>query len=145
MPYACRALHAGDLAAISRVHRRACLIAYRFMGWAYTEEQVRCWYAGKLPEWDWALAACSGEELVAYVAMTRAHIDQLFVDPDHQRSGLGTGLLRSALDRGLRPATLHVFADNAPARALYERFGFREVDAWWNEQDGARELLYRLE
>ena len=145
MSYAHRPLRADDLAAISRVHRRACLIAYRFMNWSYTEEQVRHWYAGKMPEWDWALAACSGEQLVAYIGMVGAHIDQLFVDPDHQRSGLGTRLLCSALERGLRPATLHVFAENAPARALYDRFGFREIDAWWNEQDSARELLYWLE
>ena len=49
------------------------------------------------------------------------------------------------LDRGMRPATLHVFARNAPARAFYERCGFHEAGAWWNEQDGMVELLYRLE
>jgi ribosomal protein S18 acetylase RimI-like enzyme len=32
------------------------------------------------------------------------------------------------LDLQLRPATLHVFAENGPARAFYERFGFRQVD-----------------
>ena len=39
----------GDVAAIARVHRRACLIAYRFMNWSYSEVEVRDWYAGKFP------------------------------------------------------------------------------------------------
>jgi ribosomal protein S18 acetylase RimI-like enzyme len=38
-----------------------------------------------------------------------------------------------------------VFAENGPARAFYERFGFRQANAWWDEQDQALNLLYRLE
>ena len=83
--------------------------------------------------------------IVAYLAASGAHIDQLFVDPDHQRAGLGSALLAAMLERCLRPATLHVFAENRPARAFFERFGFREVDAWWDVQDQALNLLYRLE
>jgi RimJ/RimL family protein N-acetyltransferase len=49
------------------------------------------------------------------------------------------------LQRGLRPATLHVFARNAPACVFYERFGFRQADAWWDAQDRALNLLYKLE
>jgi ribosomal protein S18 acetylase RimI-like enzyme len=58
--------------------------------------------------------------------------------------GLGRTLLTARLARGLRPATLHVFEQNAPARRLYESFGFRQAAEWWNEQDDALELLYRL-
>ena len=47
-----RELQPADLAAISRVHLRACRIAYRFMGWSYGEDQIRRWYAGKFPQWD---------------------------------------------------------------------------------------------
>ena len=140
-----RPLQAGDLYAISRVHWRACRIAYRFMGWSYTEDEVRRWHADKLQQWDWGQAGCAGDALVGYIAADGGHIDQLFVDPDHQRAGLGSALLRAMLDRQLRPATLHVFAENAPARAFYDQFGFREAAAWWNEQDQALELLYRLD
>lgn len=115
------------------------------MGWSYTEDQVRCWYAQKAREWDWARVGCSGEAVVGHLAASGAHVDQLFVDPDHQRAGLGTALLSAMLDRGLRPVTLSVFAGNAPARAFYERFGFREAEAWWDEQDQALNLCYRLE
>ena len=143
--YSRRPLEADDLTGISRVHFEACGLAYRFMGWAYTEEEVRRWYATKLPEWDWGQVVLFDGVVVAYLAAIRAHIDQLFVDPHHQRAGLGRMLLRAMLDRQLRPATLTVFAENAPARLFYERFGFREAGAYWNKEDRAVELLYRLE
>src|SRR5688500_6350685 len=109
-PYAVRPLRPDDLDGISRVHWRACRIAYRFMGWSYTEDEVRRWYAGKLAGWDWGRVACGAEgAVVAFVATTGAHVDQLFVEPDHQGRGLGRALLTAALARGLRPATLHVF------------------------------------
>ena len=129
--YRIRPLQSVDLDGISRVHWRACRIAYRFMSWSYTEDEVRQWYAGKLEEWDWGQVVCDEDLIVAYLAASGAHIDQLFVDPDHQRAGFGSTLLTAMLERRLRPATLHVFAGNRPARAFYEKFGFREVDAWW--------------
>ena len=140
-----RELRPADLDAISRVHWRTCRIAYRFMNWSYSEDAVRRWYAGKLAEWDWGRVACVGGRVVGYLAAIGPHVDQLFVDPDHQRAGNGSALLAAMLERQLRPATLQVFALAAPARAFYERFGFRQADAWWNEQDNALELLYRLD
>ena len=140
-----RQLQTADLDDIARVHWRACGVAYRFMNWSYGEDQVRRWYAGKLAEWDWGRVVCEGGRVVGFLAAIGPHIDQLFIDPDHQRAGIGTSLLEAMLARRLRPATLHVFALNAPARALFERFGFRQADAWWNEQDNALELLYRLD
>jgi ribosomal protein S18 acetylase RimI-like enzyme len=143
--YTIRPLRPADLAAISRVHGRACRIADRFRNWSYTEAEVRAWCAHRLPGWDWGLVACADSPVIAYIAAIGGHVDQLFVDPDHQRAGVGSALLAAMLNRQLRPATLNVFAENAPARAFYERFGFREVDGWWNEEDSARELLYRLD
>ncbi len=53
------------------------------------------------------------------------------VDPDEQGSGLGRALtaagLRYLADRGLREVLLYVEADNAPAKRVYERLGFRHV------------------
>ena len=140
-----RPLAAGDLDAISAVHCRACRIAYRFMGWDWSDDEVRRWYAEKFDDWDWARAACVEGRLVGYLAAVGGHVDQLFVDPDHQRAGIGRTLLTAMLARGLRPATLQVFALNAPTRCFYDSFGFRPVAEWWNQQDGALELLYRLD
>ena len=108
------------------------------MSWSYTEDEVRHWYAGKFEAWDWGQVVCAEDLIVAYLAARGAHIDQLFVDPDHQRAGLGSALLAAMLERRLRPATLHVFAGNGPARAFYERFGFRQVDASWDVKGTGR-------
>jgi ribosomal protein S18 acetylase RimI-like enzyme len=115
------------------------------MSWSYTEDEVRHWNAGKFEAWDWGQVVCAEDLIVAYLAASGAHIDQLFVDPDHQRAGIGRTLLTAMLARGLRPATLQVFALNAPTRRFYDSFGFRPVAEWWNQQDGALELLYRLD
>ena len=141
-----RPLVAGDIPAISRVHFNACRIAYRFMNWSYSEDEVREWYAGKFAEWDWGLVAETAEAgVVAFVATSGTHLDQLFVDPDHQRRGLGTALLDAALRMMSPPVTLHVFEENAPARRLYERHGFQRAGAFLNEVEHATELIYRRE
>jgi ribosomal protein S18 acetylase RimI-like enzyme len=143
--YSIRPLQRDDLEGISRVHWRACRIAYRFMGWSYSLDEVRRWYADKMQEWDWGQVACAGEAVVAFIAARDAHLDQLFVDPDHQRAGLGSVLLGAMLTRRLRPITLCVFAENRPARAFYEKFGFRQAGAWWDQQENAAALSYRLD
>ncbi|QNN54055.1 mycothiol synthase [Nocardioides mesophilus] len=55
------------------------------------------------------------------------------VSPHAQGSGLGRLLTRTGLDhlarRGLTEVLLYVEADNAPARAVYERLGFSHADA----------------
>jgi len=59
-----------------------------------------------------------------------AGILQLSVSAEHRRKGLGAEIFTSALRwarlRGARKAWLQVLADNEPARALYEKFGFVE-------------------
>jgi GNAT superfamily N-acetyltransferase len=142
---ATRPLVAGDLEAISRIHAEACRVAYRFMHWDYSLDEVRRWYeAERLPEWDWGAIAEEDGEPAGFVAMIGGHVDQLFVRPEMQGRGIGSALFDMALARGIRPATLNVFEDNLPARRLYERRGFAEVRRWLNEQDRAVELLYQL-
>jgi ribosomal protein S18 acetylase RimI-like enzyme len=56
-------------------------------------------------------------------------LHHLQVGEDHRRQGLGTQVLGALLEwgaeRGATTAWLHVEVDNDPARALYERVGFR--------------------
>ena len=57
-----------------------------------------------------------------------AHVTTLAVDPQWQRHGIATRLLLNAVrlvtQRGARHMTLEVRVSNAPAQALYRRFGF---------------------
>ncbi|MCA1781422.1 MAG: N-acetyltransferase family protein [Dermatophilaceae bacterium] len=70
-------------------------------------------------------------------------IDQLYVEPDLLGRGIGTLLLRQALQHTRGPARLWCFQSNAPARRFYERHGF--VATAWTEGDneeGAPDVLY---
>ncbi len=71
--------------------------------------------------------AWSGRRIVGLLALGSGKIDQLFVDPDHQRKGVGSTLLRKA--KALEPGGLTLFTHqrNTSARSFYERHGFRSV------------------
>jgi len=71
------------------------------------------------------------ERVVAYLICSRYdqvwHLMNVAVDPAARRQGLATMLLEEMLDRAGSdaPYTLEVRTSNAPAIALYERFGFK--------------------
>ena len=75
------------------------------------------------------------EEAVAYgglwMMVDEAHITTFAVLPQWRRHGVGGRLMvemmRLAVVLGARIVTLEVRLSNAPARALYQRFGFRPV------------------
>jgi putative acetyltransferase len=74
--------------------------------------------------------AIGGVDLLPYAPRRHhgAHLG-IAVHDDYVGRGVGTALMRAALqiadgDLGLRRVELTVFVDNAPAIALYRRFGF---------------------
>lgn len=71
--------------------------------------------------------------LVGFCAARPGWIDHLYVDPVFQGRGIGTKLLRVALN-GEDEAELWVFKRNAKAVRFYEHFGFITVE----QTDGAR-------
>jgi ribosomal protein S18 acetylase RimI-like enzyme len=112
------------------------------MNWSHSEDEAHDWYANKFASWDWGLVAEEKTVVVGFIATTSTHIDQLFVDPDYQRFGIGTSLLTAALQRA-PVVTLTVHEANIPARRFYEAHGFREAGRSFNEIDMAIELFYR--
>lgn len=138
-----RSLEAGDIQAISGVHYRACLIAYRFMNWSYSLAEVEAWYATKFPQWSWTQAAFDADGAMAgFIALADRHVDQLYVDPAHQHLGVGSMLLTAVIKNSPGRITLDVFEENRSARAFYEKHGFQARDRWMNEEEGAIDLLY---
>ena len=136
-----RPLTEADIPAISRVHRRACFIAYSFIGWDYSEQAVRTWYAEKFATWDWGLVAES-QRVMGYVATSGSHLDQLFVDPDHQGAGIGTALLSSAIARMPPSITLNVLEGNLAAQRFYQQHSFRQINRFFDKNDQAFVLSY---
>ncbi|MGH3292029.1 MAG: GNAT family N-acetyltransferase [Trebonia sp.] len=75
-----------------------------------------------------------GEEVLAIARLSIAEgwagITAVEVHPDRRREGLGVAITaaacRAAEERGISRVFLQVEVDNAPARALYKRLGFRD-------------------
>ncbi len=77
---------------------------------------------------------CEGDALVGVVGVEHGEdemvIARLFVDPARFRRGVGSALVAHALGQAAgRRVRVGTGARNAPALALYERFGFRRRDA----------------
>jgi len=83
-------------------------------------------------------ASCIGYALVQRASLATS-VSKLVVAPAWRRRGVGLALMRAAVDAAARAraqlVTLHVDEENAAARALYERAGFRV--------SGRREDYYR--
>ena len=77
------------------------------------------------------LAAVDGGGLVGYLVCSRYdqvfHLMNIAIDPSVRRRGIAKRLLETMVGRAGTDAsyTLEVRTSNAPAIALYERFGFR--------------------
>lgn len=78
------------------------------------------------------------DEVIGYAGLAvvgrrgdyEASIHTIGVDPDNQRKGIGTTLLKALLDRAdelAAPVFLEVRTDNEAAITLYERHGFERV------------------
>jgi ribosomal-protein-alanine N-acetyltransferase len=79
------------------------------------------------------LAAVGVDGIVGYSICSRYadawHLMNVAVDPAYRRRGIAGSLLEALLERAGPEAayTLEVRTSNAPAIALYERFGFRSA------------------
>jgi putative acetyltransferase len=90
------------------------------------------------PEGLFSLVACVEDEVVGDISLhtsatrwRRRHVGSIgmAVRDDWQGKGVGTALMEAVLDLAdnwlnLTRIELHVYVDNAPAIALYEKFGF---------------------
>ena len=65
--------------------------------------------------------------ICGYLAMKGSYIDRLYVDPAHQRSGIGTALIMHAKALSPRGLELHTHEQNHRARKFYEKLGFVPV------------------
>lgn len=96
--------------------------------------------AGRLTEYR---RIYRGEELAGYYRFAPAEgkmeLDDLYILPAYRGQGIGAAVIRDCLAATEKPVFLYVFTRNVRARALYERLGFREVQA----VDATRLILER--
>lgn len=89
---------------------------------AFLRERVEAAFGTLWPE---VTVAEEAGEIVAFLALAPARgvLEEIFVQPDRIGQGLGRRLLDLAKRRMPGGFTLYTWAQNAPARAFYERAG----------------------
>lgn len=78
------------------------------------------------PAAEFVVACDTHEEPVGFMLMDGAHLEALFIDPDHHGQGVGKALLQSAIDRD-EVITTDVNEQNIQALGFYERIGFQTI------------------
>jgi ribosomal protein S18 acetylase RimI-like enzyme len=90
--------------------------------------------AGSFIAQDAVTGRLIGLSLASLVAFDVGHITQICVDPEWKGRRVGYELMRRSLDallhNGCRRVSLTVTSSNEEAIRLYERLGFRKVDAF---------------
>jgi ribosomal protein S18 acetylase RimI-like enzyme len=106
---------------------------------------------------NWLYFARRGEQLVGIIGAyceegqpESAWVISVYVSPAARGQGVGAALMQHQLTalkkRGVRTAVLEVMVDQHPARALYQRCGFREVSRIVNRMgDGQDHEEIRME
>ena len=84
------------------------------------EAEVRAFF----PAAEFVVACDAHDEPVGFMLMDGAHLEALFIDPDHHGEGLGKALLQSAIDRH-ETITTDVNEANSQALGFYKRMGFQ--------------------
>jgi ribosomal-protein-alanine N-acetyltransferase len=101
---------------------------------------VERWSAGmfwnELANGNHYVAAVEDDAVIGYAGLVVAPPDEAWVNNmavrrDHQRRGVGRVLLEELLrigrEHGARHTLLEVAADNTPAQALYDAYGFEAI------------------
>jgi ribosomal protein S18 acetylase RimI-like enzyme len=106
--------------------------------WRGDAELLRLWGVGAAPQ-CLVYIAVNTEQSILGIAMAQlreellshepsAHLEVIVVRDDAQGQGLGKALIQTIEQavraQGARSITLHVFAANSRARAVYERLGY---------------------
>ena len=65
---------------------------------------------------------------IGLLALEGESIEQLYIEPDQQRTGIGRALLDFAMENSKGRLQLHTHQSNMGARRFYEGHGFRAVE-----------------
>jgi ribosomal protein S18 acetylase RimI-like enzyme len=122
--------------AVAALHRLSREHAMPFMRGLHTVEEDRAFFGERVFRDCVVWVAERNGEILGMCAFRDGWLDHLYVHPAHHGNGIGTGLLRKALDAN-ELLQLWVFQSNEKAIRFYERRGFtlvRTTDGSGNEE-----------
>jgi GNAT superfamily N-acetyltransferase len=128
-----RRLELADMDAAARVLRTAFDQALPWLAGLHTPEEDRWFFRERVFKTCEVWGAFDGAGLIGVLAFRDRWIDQLYVLPNAQGSGVGSALLQIA-QSSCESLHLWTFQRNIQARRFYEVRGFGLVE----ETDGAR-------
>jgi GNAT superfamily N-acetyltransferase len=128
-----RRLELADMDAAAQVLRASFDRALPWLAGLHTPAEDRWFFRERVFKACEVWGAFESAAMVGVLAFRKDWIDQLYVLPDAQGRGTGTGLVRVAQDAFDR-LQLWTFQRNVRARRFYEARGFALV----TETDGAR-------
>lgn len=134
---------ADDAPALAELFLAARAAAMPYLPQLHAAAETRAFMASLVADGGSWLVERDGAP-VGFLVLRGAHVEHLYVHPAHQRTGVGSRLLRHA--QGLRPGGLElfVFQRNSAARAFYAAHGFtvaRLTDGAGNEEREPDALL----
>lgn len=126
MTFDIRAARPADDARLRAIHLTATMSSYgRELTWL---EPILGDPATPLEPADWTIVAEDAGRILGYAAVSRNHLENLFVDPAAQGRGVGAALLvevESRVRAGFERVTLRCLLVNPQARRFYERYGYQ--------------------
>jgi ribosomal protein S18 acetylase RimI-like enzyme len=134
----------GEAAAVAEVYLRSFHAGLPTISLAHTDDEVREWFRAVVvptkESWVWD----DDGAVVAMMVLGDGWIEHLYVDPEHQRAGIGSSLVALAKERQPSGLRLYAFQVNEVACRFYEKHGFVELergDGSGNEE-GEPDVLY---
>lgn len=128
---------------VADVWYQASLIAHSFLSEEFLISERQMLSERWLPMSETIVYEADGR-VVGFLSLVGNEVGAIFVDPNHQRQGVGRALMDAAHEA--RPfLELEVFEANSGGRQFYEAYGFRLVGRHTNEASGHPALRLRLD
>jgi ribosomal protein S18 acetylase RimI-like enzyme len=133
-----RAARSDDADAITNVFLSA-LSGMTYLPQLYSDEETRTFIEDVLLPNNEVWVAEEGGDVVGFAGFSDGFLRHLWVQRSWQGQGVGTALLKVAMDRCRDGLQLWVFQKNTGARRLYERHGFELAELTNGERNEEHE------